>query len=75
MILILIINKTQSGLLGGRSIHNNIRLVLDLVDYRDIFLENGFILFLDSYKAFDSVEHPLILETLIHFGFGRKKKV
>lgn len=27
------ISSTQSGFLKGRSIHNNIRLVLDLIDY------------------------------------------
>lgn len=68
-----IINETQSGFLGGRSIHNNIRLGLDLVDCSDVFLENGFILFLDFYKAFDSAERPFILDTLRHFGFGEKK--
>ncbi len=67
-----IISETQSGFLGGRSIHNNIRLVLDLIDYSDIFVERGFIVFLDFYKAFDSVEHPFILEALKHFGFGQK---
>lgn len=58
-----IISETQSGFLGGRSIHNNIRLVLDLIDYSNIFVEKGFIVFLDFYKAFDSVEHQFILET------------
>ncbi len=64
--------KGLSGFLGGRSIHNNIRLVLDLIDYSDIFVERGFIVFLDFYKAFDSVEHTFILEALKHFGFGQK---
>jgi len=67
-----IISETQSGFLAGRSIHNNIRLVLDLIEYSHLFVENGFIVFLDFYKAFDSVEHPFILETLKHFGFGLK---
>lgn len=67
-----IISETQSGFLSGRVIHNNIRLVLDLIDYSDMFTENGFLLFLDFYKAFDSVEHPFILETLTHFGFGKE---
>uniref|UniRef100_A0A8C6WYS4 Reverse transcriptase domain-containing protein n=1 Tax=Neogobius melanostomus TaxID=47308 RepID=A0A8C6WYS4_9GOBI len=65
-----LISETQSGFLKDRLIHNNIRLVLDLIDYRDLIEENSFILFLDFYKAFDSVEHPFILETLNHFGFG-----
>lgn len=52
-----IISETQSGFLKGRLIHNNIRLVLDLLDYNQMVQERGFILFLDFYKAFDSVEH------------------
>lgn len=65
-----IISETQSGFLKDRSIHNNIRLVLDLLDYKDFIEDTGFILFLDFYKAFDSVEHPFIIKTLEHFGFG-----
>uniref|UniRef100_A0A9J8APK5 Reverse transcriptase domain-containing protein n=1 Tax=Cyprinus carpio carpio TaxID=630221 RepID=A0A9J8APK5_CYPCA len=49
-----IISETQSGFLKGRLIHNNIRLVLDLLDYNQMVQERGFILFLDFYKAFDS---------------------
>lgn len=67
-----LIDETQSGFLNGRSIHNNIRPVLDLIDYSHVLAEEGFILFLDFYKAFDSVEHPFILTTLNYFGFGQK---
>lgn len=67
-----LIDVTQSGFLEGRSIHNNIRLVLDLIDYSHVLVEEGFVLFLDFYKAFDSVEHPFILNTLNYFGFGQK---
>ena len=59
-----IISETQSGFLKGRLIHNNIRLVLDLLDYSQWVQERGFILFLDFYKAFDSVEHSFILKNL-----------
>lgn len=33
------INESQSGFLKGRSIHNNIRLVMDLVDYSHLIDE------------------------------------
>ena len=65
-----IISDTQSGFLKERSIHNNIRLVLDLLDYSDRIEDDGFILFLDFCKAVNRVEHPFILDTLQHFGFG-----
>lgn len=67
-----LISPTQSGFLKGRSIHNNIRLVLDLIDYNYLIKEDGFIFFLDFQKAFDSVEHLFIVNTLRHFGFGNK---
>lgn len=36
--------------------------------------DDGFILFLDFYKAFDLVEHQFILSTVEHFSFGIKFK-
>lgn len=65
-----IISNTQSGFMRGRSIHNNLRLVQDLMDYRDIINEDGIMFFLDFYKAFDTVEHPFIFYVLELFGFG-----
>uniref|UniRef100_A0A8C7XZI9 Reverse transcriptase domain-containing protein n=1 Tax=Oryzias sinensis TaxID=183150 RepID=A0A8C7XZI9_9TELE len=65
-----VIDETQSGFMSGRHIMNNIRLVLDILDYPDIINDNGFILFLDFYKAFDTVEHKFILHCLKKFGFG-----
>ncbi len=67
-----IISTTQSGFLTGRSIHNNIRLVLDLINYGYLINDDGFMLFLDFCKAFDSVEHAFIFDTLKHFGVGNK---
>jgi len=63
---------TQSRLLKDRSIHNNIRLVFDLIEFSLLIEEDGFILILDSYKAFDMVEHSFIFQTYKHFGFGPK---
>ncbi len=65
-----LISETQSGFLRGRSVHNNIRLVMDIIEYRDLIEDDGFILFLDFYKAFNSVEHPFMFAVLEHLGFG-----
>lgn len=65
-----IIDETQSGFMSKRHITNNIRLVIDILDYSEILDDNGFILFLDFYKAFDTVEHQFILQSLNKFGFG-----
>ncbi len=65
-----IINETQTGFMANRHISNNIRLVLDLLDYSEYVESQAMIVFLDFYKAFDKVEHPFILRALKLFGFG-----
>lgn len=67
-----VISETQSGFIKGRLIHNNIKLVLDLIDYRDLIKNDEFVLFLDFYKAFDIVEHKIILHALYFYSFGHK---
>uniref|UniRef100_A0A3B3D2N2 Reverse transcriptase domain-containing protein n=1 Tax=Oryzias melastigma TaxID=30732 RepID=A0A3B3D2N2_ORYME len=67
-----IISETQSGFIKGRSIHNNLRLVLDLIDYEHLIDTDAFILFLDFYKAFDTIEHNFMFQTLEFFGFGKE---
>ncbi len=54
----------------NRHISNNIRLVLDLIDYPHLYSDKSFILFLDFYKAFDTIEHHFIFSALKKFGFG-----
>lgn len=49
---------------------NNVRLVLDNLDYLELFEEDGLILFLDLYKAFDTVELQVNLQSLKKFGCG-----
>uniref|UniRef100_A0A3B3IFC5 Reverse transcriptase domain-containing protein n=1 Tax=Oryzias latipes TaxID=8090 RepID=A0A3B3IFC5_ORYLA len=65
-----IIDETQSGFMTNRHISNNIRLVLDLIDYSDYCPDKSFIFFLDFYKAFDTIEHNFILHAIEKFGFG-----
>lgn len=64
------IEETQSGFLNKRHITNNVRLVLDILDYPELVEDGGLMLFVDFYKAFDTVEHPFILQSLQKFGFG-----
>lgn len=67
-----IINETQTGFMANRHISCNIRLVLDLIDYSDYVESEALILFLDFYKAFDTVEHQFLFQALKIFGFGEK---
>lgn len=42
----------------------NIRLVLDLIEYKEFLDDDHLILFLDFQKAFDTVSHIFIFDTL-----------
>lgn len=66
-----IIDETQSGFMQKRHISNNIRLVLDMLDYTDLIDSDGFIFFLDYYKAFDTLEHKFLFQALQNIGFGK----
>ncbi len=65
-----IIDETQSGFLSNRHISNNIHLVLDILDYSNLIIDDSLLLFLDFYKAFDTLEHNFIFQCLEKFGFG-----
>ena len=65
-----IVNPDQSGFLKGRNIGNNIRLILDIIDYTNLNDIPGAILLLDIEKAFDSVSHDFLFQVLKHFNFG-----
>lgn len=54
----------------GRHICNNIKLILDLIDYDEFITDNNFVLFVDFFKVFDTIDHNFMLETLNYFGFG-----
>ena len=45
---------------------------MDIIKYRNQTEHDGFLFFLDLYKAFDSVEHPFIFQVLENLGFGVK---
>ncbi len=66
----MIIDEEQSGFLIGRYIGNNIRLILDLIDYRHFISDDSLILFIDFYKAFDTIEHYFMFKVIAFFGFG-----
>ena len=51
-----------------RHIANNIRLVLDLLDFSAFIDGDSLILFVDFYKAFDSLEHEFIYLALKSLG-------
>lgn len=60
-----LIDEEQSGFMHGRNICNNIRLVLDMIDYNDLIVDNSFILFVDFYKAFDTISHKFMFKAMV----------
>jgi len=40
-----------------------------MIDYSDL-PNDSFILFIDFYKAFDTIKHIFILKSISFFGFG-----
>lgn len=67
-----LIDEEQSGFMHGRNICNNIRLVLDMIDYNDLIVDNSFILFVDFYKAFDTISHKFMFKAIHSYGFGER---
>ena len=54
----------------GRNIENNIRLLLDVIDFTEVNNLPAAIVLLDIYKAFDGVSHEFLFKVLNHFNFG-----
>jgi len=65
-----IINNDQTGFLPGRYIGENIRLVLDMLEYTNKTNTQGLMFLADFEKAFDKLEWDFLLQTLHFFGFG-----
>ena len=66
-----IINSDQTGFLPGRYIGENIRLVLDMIDFTNTTNLPGLIFLADFEKAFDKLEWDFLFQTLHFFGFGQ----
>ena len=65
-----LIHYNQSGYIPGRNINENIRSILDIMDYTKAKKLPGILLFIDFEKAFDSLEWTFLERCLNQFGFG-----
>ena len=65
-----IVHIDQTGLIKGRYIGENIRLINDVMEHAKIENKEGILTSLDFKKTFDSLEWPLIHKTLEMFNFG-----
>jgi len=65
-----IINNDQTGFLKGRYIGENVRLLLDIIEYTNLENIPGFAFIIDFVKAFDKIKWNCIHKSLSYFGFG-----
>lgn len=66
-----IINQDQNGFLPNRQIKENIRNVIDLIEYANVHNEKPImLLFLDAEKAFDNVNWEFMFKVLENKNFG-----
>ena len=65
-----VIGTQQTAYIKGRFIGQNIRSVLDIIEYTDREQIPGLMLCLDFHKAFDSLEWNFMISVLKKFNFG-----
>ena len=65
-----IISEDQAGYIKGRFIGENVRTILDIIDYTSNQQKTGIAVFLDFEKAFDTISWSFLLKTLEKFNFG-----
>lgn len=63
----ILISKTQTGFLQGRSIGENTRFIHDLIERLNVDNKSGKLILLNFEKAFDSLEWNFIVKTLAFF--------
>lgn len=69
-VLSTLVHEDQYGFMAGRDISMNIRRTLDIIEFSDNNQLQALIMQIDSLKAFDSLEHDTIFDTLRLYGFG-----
>ena len=67
---VFLLMKSNQGFVRKIHVSNNIWLVLDIIDLSFLCPDDSFIFFLDFYKAFDTVEHNFIFQTIENLVFG-----
>ena len=65
-----IISSSQTGFIKGRYIGENIRLVCEVLEFVNENNMPALLFFSDFEKAFDSINHDFMFNTLRHFNFG-----
>ena len=67
-----IIHEDQTGFIKNRQMSENIRKVIEIIDYLELEDLPGLIMTIDFEKAFDKIEWKFIFKTLEYFNFGER---
>jgi hypothetical protein len=59
-----IVHPNQAGFMPGCSIHDQVRLAKQMVNYAEATKENGLIVALDQEKAYDKICHDYLWRTM-----------
>ena len=70
LILTTLIKDDQNEFIKGRNVADNIRLMINVIDYASNEDLSGAVLSVDLYKAFDSLRWPFIFAMLKRYRFG-----
>ena len=72
MVLVDLIHKDQTGFLKGRNIKDNLRRILDVIDYTNLHDIPAILISVDFEKAFDKVRYESLYTILAWFNLGPK---
>ena len=65
-----LIHNNQSGYIPGRNTSENVRSILDIMEYTKVKILPGLLLFIDFEKAFDSLEWDFLEKCSKKVNFG-----